>query len=709
MRFGRQLEIRFSRVPGVAPTAQFVLTILFVCALAALLLAHHMVWVFVPAALSLVSLFVRLERLSRWAAVAAQYASYAALGGTLVLAYIFMAYPILSQQRMSQLTLLQGLALAGFALAFLFGTEVWRPGAALVPCVLGMFVLAAFNSGARLELVLALGGAAGIAYLAVEAPGSDTRTRAPASRRIKWRTVFVILPAALIAASIIWSLPRAQTRVESATIGLMNTSTTSYSSFSSESRLGDLEQLQLSSKVVFRVWSSQPQKLRGRIFTQFDGRAWRAPASSVQQLRLFNETATLDAETVEWLQGIPGASYAPSVTENDGIPIRTRIVQAGFNPGLLISPARQALVRAETSVISADVHQTLTTPLSASVEIYGILNRRSGDLVQPGAAPPALLAETSRPPERLDPRIAELARRLAGEANSPEERIQHTVRFVQNECHYSLEVGRFRREDPVAEFLFEKKRGYCEYFASAAAVLLRQQGIPCRYVTGFVVQEWNRQGGHFVVREADAHAWIEAYVPGKGWIEADPTPEAEYAAARARFESGWFEDAKEWVSAMVAELLIYVRRGDWTGALRWLWVQIVALWGMVWTWQFGLGAALILGALAAVRFLPKSRRRATGRPAKSFGRAPSVTSREAQDLISLVDRLWVEKGLARPASRAPLEHLASLPAEKLGDEFRQACKSAVEYFYQISFGGSQPMPDRLQGLHQDLEKSVARN
>ena len=130
MRIGRLFEVRFARFRALAPAGQFALTILFVCSMAALLIAHHMTWVFIPATISLISLFVRLEYLTSWAAKTAQYASYITLAGTLVLAYAVMAYPILSQQWMSRLTLLEGLLLTAFALGFLFGGTVWRPGAA---------------------------------------------------------------------------------------------------------------------------------------------------------------------------------------------------------------------------------------------------------------------------------------------------------------------------------------------------------------------------------------------------------------------------------------------------------------------------------------------------------------------------------------------------------------------------------------------------
>ena len=73
-------------------------------------------------------------------------------------------------------------------------------------------------------------------------------------------------------------------------------------------------------------------------------------------------------------------------------------------------------------------------------------------------------------------------------------------------------------------FLFEAHKGHCEYFATAAALLLRCSGIPCRYVTGFVSGERNEYGNYWVTRNKDAHAWVEAYIEGQGWRTIEATP-----------------------------------------------------------------------------------------------------------------------------------------------------------------------------------------
>lgn len=78
-------------------------------------------------------------------------------------------------------------------------------------------------------------------------------------------------------------------------------------------------------------------------------------------------------------------------------------------------------------------------------------------------------------------------------------------------------------DNPLEEFLFKTKKGNCEYFASAMAVLLRLNGIPSRVVGGYKTTEYNQAGGYYIFREKDAHVWVEAYIDGR-WIKYDPTP-----------------------------------------------------------------------------------------------------------------------------------------------------------------------------------------
>ena len=105
-------------------------------------------------------------------------------------------------------------------------------------------------------------------------------------------------------------------------------------------------------------------------------------------------------------------------------------------------------------------------------------------------------------------------RRAPGRLNAISAELRHTRRS----CPPSEPA------DPLADFLFERRKGHCEYFASAMAVMLRTLGIPSRLVTGFQGGAYNPVSGWSVVRASDAHSWVEAWIDGRGWITFDPTP-----------------------------------------------------------------------------------------------------------------------------------------------------------------------------------------
>ncbi len=132
----------------------------------------------------------------------------------------------------------------------------------------------------------------------------------------------------------------------------------------------------------------------------------------------------------------------------------------------------------------------------------------------------------------LDPRIPALARRITEGKTDPFDKIRALVESLRGGYEYSL-----YSDDPdrdLAGFLFADRSGNCEYFATAAAVLLRTLGIPSRLVTGFLSDEWNEYGRFFDVRQGNAHAWVEAYVTGKGWVTVDATPAAGRFTGRRR-------------------------------------------------------------------------------------------------------------------------------------------------------------------------------
>jgi hypothetical protein len=129
-------------------------------------------------------------------------------------------------------------------------------------------------------------------------------------------------------------------------------------------------------------------------------------------------------------------------------------------------------------------------------------------------------------PEIAD-EVAALAEEIVVGTTSPQEKVHRVITYLQDNYTYSLNPKRDKRFGPVEDFLLHSQEGYCEHFATAAALLLRVTGIHTRLVSGFLRGEWNSLGKYFMVRQRDAHTWIEAYLPGYGWTTFDPTPAAQ--------------------------------------------------------------------------------------------------------------------------------------------------------------------------------------
>jgi hypothetical protein len=130
------------------------------------------------------------------------------------------------------------------------------------------------------------------------------------------------------------------------------------------------------------------------------------------------------------------------------------------------------------------------------------------------------------------PIVALAERTLAG---SPRDRrlLRSMERLLDERCDYSTDIADPGDLPPVVAFMETSRRGHCELFASAAVVMLRSLGVPARIAVGFRGGERDPGSGAYRFRGTDAHAWVEAYLDGEGWVTFDPTPGAETAAATA--------------------------------------------------------------------------------------------------------------------------------------------------------------------------------
>jgi len=140
-------------------------------------------------------------------------------------------------------------------------------------------------------------------------------------------------------------------------------------------------------------------------------------------------------------------------------------------------------------------------------------------------------------PSHLDPRIRRLADRIFAGCSTTTEKIDAVVNYFRTNYTYVLGLDIPPDRDKLTHFLLEESTGYCEYFASGAAILLRLVGVPTRYVTGFLVTEKDEQSDLWVARYMDAHAWAEAWDQERNqWTIVEATVQEDLAAAPAAQE-----------------------------------------------------------------------------------------------------------------------------------------------------------------------------
>jgi len=131
-------------------------------------------------------------------------------------------------------------------------------------------------------------------------------------------------------------------------------------------------------------------------------------------------------------------------------------------------------------------------------------------------------------PAGFDPRSVALGRQLAAQARAAGQDGRFVAQallhmFRSQPFRYTLDPGTYGKRDGVDQFLFDRRAGFCEHYAQAFVVVMRAAGIPARIVTGYQGGRYNPVDDTWVVRQSDAHAWAEYWLPTEGWVRADPT------------------------------------------------------------------------------------------------------------------------------------------------------------------------------------------
>ncbi|MEO8158197.1 MAG: DUF3488 and transglutaminase-like domain-containing protein [Betaproteobacteria bacterium] len=298
-------------------------------------------------------------------------------------------------------------------------------------------------------------------------------------------------------------------RVQGPLWGLPQINYSGKSGLSESMAPGDLSSLSLSDEVAFRVlFENQPANpsqfyWRGPVLWNFDGRTWRAGLNlTASELRVQaigppeRYTVTMEPHDRHWIFAIEMPLMVPQ--------------------GAYVTTDFQLLSRRL-------VRERLRYDMQSSPQYRIGLNES-----------PATLRLAQRLPPAAAPRARALAALWREQGSSDRDIVARALgMFREQPFRYTLEPPQLNG-DPVDAFLFETRSGFCEHYASSFTFLMRAANIPARVVTGYLGGEINPVDGYVVVRQSDAHAWSEVWLPDEGWVRVDPTA----AVSPLRIERG---------------------------------------------------------------------------------------------------------------------------------------------------------------------------
>ncbi|HYN86802.1 MAG TPA: DUF3488 and transglutaminase-like domain-containing protein [Pyrinomonadaceae bacterium] len=521
--------------------------------------------------------------------------------------------------------------------------------------------------------------------------GVRRRPRARALRRIPLAAAFLLLLIFSFALPIFFITPR----FGDSAFSYAGEQATGFVGFSDKVSLGDVASLQRSDRLVMRVrvggtGSGGYLRWRGVTLDRFDGRTWRR-SSNESTLLLGGGRELFQFGTTEHLNRLTEQTFFVEPLDTPVMFAASRAVAVRgaldfvrvYSEGGALTTRRGAGERMSYRVYSDTV--------SPPADVLRADNRRRSP-----AATDAALANYLQLPPALDPRVAELARRVvadAGARNDYDRARAVEAHLNRNEFggsySYALE-GLPGGSDPLADFLFRARAGHCEYFSTTMAVMLRSLGVPARVVNGFQMGEYNAAADAYFVRQHDAHSWVEVYFPAAdAWVEFDPTPVAgRPGSAQA---AGWGARLRQlgeafelfWIQYVVAydreeqrTLAGSIRRGlgSYREALVRAGERLQSALSSAWAGGDEPEAGgrqtpsrasfiwpLLLAAAAVAAFLVARvvRRRRAGRAGQARDEAAGASA-SAVVFYERMTRALAARGHARAADQTPLEFAAAL-------------------------------------------------
>jgi protein-glutamine gamma-glutamyltransferase len=332
--------------------------------------------------------------------------------------------------------------------------------------------------------------------------------------------------------------------------------------FNTQSHLGTVtvSRSLRSEQTVLRVESQEePGYLRGAVYDTFEGNSWH----SLSRWVMLSATSPGVSRSRVW-----------EPADNEGLFVLTAVPPDDERFDLLVWPEAAT---ADRLMLPIGTDALIATHDRVQIDGAGVVAVVPGnDATLPYRAhrtrvvgPPP--TQTDHPewlhvPPFLGERLRKLADDFCWNGETPRETAERIQTFFRDRFQYSLNTSPSGRGDPLLHFLESTRSGHCEYFATATTILLRMQGIPARYVTGYLVDEYNPRAGNWIARRKDAHAWAEAWLPGEGWVVIESTP----SAGRSQPESTvwWLGewDAMQW---LLRKARWEAARDSWAGVTFW--------------------------------------------------------------------------------------------------------------------------------------------
>ncbi len=446
---------------------------------------------------------------------------------------------------------------------------------------------------------------------------------------------------------------------------------------------GDIAELSQSSELAFRASFDGPLPPRSELywraltFEHFDGRRW-------------SQLPEPPRAEPAWRAEGPSLSYSI-------------VMQASGQPWLFaLDTARTEL---EQTHLMGDFRLQRRRPVEQNL-LYRVTSWPQA-LREPQASP--RLGVALQLPEDGNPRARRWAAQLRQRHAQPQALVDALLaHFARERFFYTLKPP-LAGADTVDHFLFDSRRGFCAHYAGAMTFVLRAAGIPARVVAGYQGGEYNPDGNYVMVRQFDAHAWVEYWLPGRGWVSVDPT----FQVAPERIEQGLEQalPAEDAFRAGTALSPLRYRHVEWLNSLRLSWDSLNYAWqrqvlgyqgeaqlallrdwfGQVDGRRLGLllvaSAALLLGALALLLLKP--------------------WQREHDPLLRLYqrfERLLARHGLRRQAGEGPLafaERAArALPAQA------EEIHAFARRFAQQRYADASPDPGALRRALRRLRRRL---